>query len=223
MLLLEKLLEHRCRVAGKGCEQACHVHERSLHRTGELRKKHFAWFDVGKLRDRLRRQELAAEKAALDHEYLVVLGEVLQRLRCRDRIPVAEGKAGWAEQQLVEGIDIELRRGAASERHLHNLELCALCSELPTQCLLILDRKTGVFSKEHGLCSLHTLFDFGDCLDLFWSWHVSSSSFGLSLRLMRPCTRTEPRRRRQGSSREVRLRWCVATYAPKSTNGLWSV
>ena len=106
----------------------------------------------------------------------MTLGEVLQDLGCTDRISIGECQAGWAKKQIVEGVDLEVTCSTPGQGHLDDLELGIVRTQFAPQSLLILDRKTGVLGKEHGLCSLDTLLDIGDSLDLLWSWHVSSSS-----------------------------------------------
>ena len=159
-------------VAWQRGQKTSKVRHRGLHDPSELGEKYLARLEFGELSDLLGWKELKSQKTTLDHERVMILGEVLQYFRCSCRVIVGERKTGGAKQEFVECVDVQFSSRKTSHAHLHDLELSPVLTKAAAQCLLILDRKTRIFGEEHGLCSLDTLLDVGDSLDLFWSWHV---------------------------------------------------
>ena len=183
------------------------------HRCGEgaghVGEQHVACRQVRKRRDPLRAQELRAQHATLDDQDVVVLGEALQRLCRSGWVSVCEGQRGGAEQQIGQLVGHALGSDT-SEGHLHDLHLGLVCLELATEVLLILDREAGVLGEEHRLRVVEALLDVGDGLDLFGSWHSSSSSYRKRAPVPRRGALEEDdlrRRRRSGLMHEAPAVW----------------
>src|SRR5690554_658016 len=191
LLLVQQLTEHRGGIARERRKHAGRCVQRGLGGAGELGEQYLAWLDLGKPGDLLGCEDLSRQIAALEHERLGGLGEILQGLRRGDRILQGEGESRRPDQLVVQTLDPRVIRRAPGQGHLDDLVLGTTGAKGAAKLLHLLDRETAVLRQEHRLCALQPLSDVFDCLDLFGSWH------SLLLQRSNPSTKDEGLRRSQ--------------------------
>src|SRR5690606_1212837 len=98
LLLVQQLTEHRGSVARERREHAGRCVQRGLGGAGELGEQDLARLDLGKPGDLLGCEDMSRQIAALEHERLGGLGEILQGLRRGDRILQGKGESRRPDQ-----------------------------------------------------------------------------------------------------------------------------
>ena len=148
---VDQLLQHGGCAARKRGEHARGAGEGGLEHPGHDGEQPISRRDVGELRDALRGEELATQKAALDGEDSMIFGEVAQHLGHRGGIALGIGHAGRTNEESIELLELQLIGGSPRQGHLHDLELGIVGAQLASQRLLFFDREPGVLGEEHGL------------------------------------------------------------------------